>query len=350
MSFETPEYGMNKTHDLDNDLRSGSGFTDEFMEVERSLKKLGVRLRALNKISSTQNSSINNMIQSSRMPIVVNGLMDTWPCSLHWTPEHLSTVHGQKQVSALVDLPTQGVFFKKDQAKYKKTLRFSTFIEKMLHTPIDKPCYLAYERASHLFDEKDYDFATLLGSLNREPDTRVWIGSAGTRSMLHSDLKDNLFCQIWGEKKVILIPWSDSLAAYPCLNNIVNSRIDLADVNIKRFPRLKDITLYSVTMKPGDMLFIPKGWWHDIRSQTASISINHWFGLPLPFTRYVPLIFKLGPLCWSIILKDFFYKGLFRQPEETLFFFSPPSTGKRLYDLVRWKNFSKGNDPAKEKI
>ena len=168
--------------------------------------------------------------------------------------------------------------------------------------------------------------------------------------MVNTLLKDNLFYQVIGRKSVILVPWKQSVCVYPCPNNIVNSQLDLANLNLELHPKVKKATLYAATMEPGDMLFIPKGWWHDIRSLTPSISLNHWFGLPLNFRDYTALIWKLGVPCWQAIAKDFYHKGMLKKPEKTDFFFSPATTGKRLYDLLRWGNFSKDNDPVEKEI
>jgi lysine-specific demethylase 8 len=33
----------------------------------------------------------------------------------------------------------------------------------------------------------------------------------------------------------------------------------------------------SATLKPGDMLFFPAGWWHAMRSESTSFSVSFWF-------------------------------------------------------------------------
>ncbi len=245
-----------------------------------------------------------------------------------------------------MDLPGSGVLFPQDQRHYEQELRFGEFVERMESAGPSAPCYLAYQRAHEIFDPADCDFASLLPSDGHPTDTRVWIGSAGTRSMLHSDLKDNFFCQLWGEKSVTLLAWRDSRAAYPFPDNLVNSQVDLADLDVRRFPRLRRAVLHSVRMRPGDLLYIPRGWWHDIRAHTASVSVNHWFGRPLGTAQYLGLLGILGPQYWKATARDFVGHGLLRRTESTRFFFSPPSTGKRLYDALRSGGFSRGNDPS----
>lgn len=43
------------------------------------------------------------------------------------------------------------------------------------------------------------------------------------------------------------------------------------------FPRLMEVEGQEVLLAPGDTLFIPKGWWHYVRSLTTSVSVNFWF-------------------------------------------------------------------------
>lgn len=282
-----------------------------------------------------------------RRPVLWPALARGWRATRVWNPDYLAAESGEKAVAALMNLPFTGVLFPRDQATYTRTLPFAEFLTAVVEATAEAPCYLAYTRADTVAPSGDYDFAGLLGREEPDTDTRVWIGSVGTRSMLHSDLRDNLFCQIWGEKRVVLLPWEQSRAAYPFPDNVVNSQVDLADPDIKRFPQLKSATFYSATMEPGDVLYIPRGCWHDIRSLTPSISLNHWFGPPMALRDYARLLLLLGPSHWLATAVGFLRHGVLGRAEETRFFFSPPSTGKRFYDALRWGDFSRDNDPVR---
>ncbi|WP_433337500.1 cupin-like domain-containing protein [Spirillospora sp. CA-294931] len=277
-------------------------------------------------------------------PRVFRGLAESWPVRAEWTPGRLRRRHGDREVTALVGLPRSGVLFPREQRQYERRMALADFLDLMVSS--DAPCYLAYQRSHELLGEA----ATSVGGLpppdGHGTDTRLWIGSAGTRSMLHSDLKDNLFCQLHGTKRVTLLPWRASRAAYPFTGNLVNSRIDLAAPDLERFPRLRSAPFQGVLMEPGDVLYIPRGCWHDIRSLTPSVSLNHWFGEPQRTREYLRLLALLGPPYWLSTARDFAVHGLLRREERTRFFFSPPSTGRRLYDALRWRDFSRDNDPS----
>jgi hypothetical protein len=265
-----------------------------------------------------------------------------------WTPAALSQNHGGAQIVALMDLPNEGVLFPQDQTRYERALSLAEFLDHMESTPIDRPCYLAYQRAADLFDVSAcrFDEFDLAGGYST--DTRVWIGSAGTRSMLHSDLKDNLYCQIWGEKQVMLLGWQDSDGVYPFPDNLVNSRVDLASPDTGRYPRLRRKTFLRCTLRAGDLLYIPRGCWHDIRSVTPSVSVSYFYGPPRRAVDYLRLLWRLGPYYWLPTARDFVLEGVLDRRKGVRFFFSPPSTGKRLYDAIRFRDFSRDNDPAEQ--
>lgn len=289
---------------------------------------------------------LRRTVADGRRPAIFRGLTGHWPASREWHPDRLRERYGDRTVTALMDLPKSGVLFPTDQADYTRELSFADFLDAMRDTGRAGPCYLAYQRAADIFDPGDYDFTSLLPADGHPTDSRVWIGSEGTRSMLHSDLKDNLFCQVHGRKSVILMSWRDSRAAYPFPDNLVNSRVDLAHPDLDRFPRLASATFYQAVVEPGEILYIPRGWWHDIRAISPSISINHWFGPSQSTAEYLRLLARCGPRHWLATVRDFLRHGLLGRREKTTFFFSPPSTGRRLYDAVRRRGFSAENDPT----
>ena len=316
-------------------------------EPKDALTRAGIEVRPIPRPAVDSPEALREAIRRDAGPMLFRGLTEGWPARSTWDPAHLRHALGQREVTALMHLPAEGILYPQEQSSYERTMKLADFIDAMMAASAATPCYLAYLRASDLFDTSECRFADLLGPADGYgTDTRAWIGSVGTRSMLHSDLKDNLFCQIWGQKTVTLLPWRHSAAAYPFPDNLVNSQVDVAHPDLARFPRLRKVTFFSSTVQPGDVVYMPRGCWHDIRSRTPSVSVNHWFGPALSTMRYLLLLGRLGPRYWLRTVADFVNHGLFERPEEIRFFFSPASTGKRLYDAIRFGNFSNDNDPA----
>lgn len=81
-----------------------------------------------------------------------------------------------------------------------------------------------------------------------------------------------------GEKLIILASPNETKNLYPydeLLNN--TSQVDAENLNFEKFPLSKNVKFYQLVLKAGEMLYIPRLWWHYVRSLTPSISISFWF-------------------------------------------------------------------------
>jgi len=111
-----------------------------------------------------------------------------------------------------------------------------------------------------------------------EPVIKSWIGPMNTISTMHTDDKHNLLCQVMGEKLVILASPKDAQYLYPyegLLNN--TSQVDPENLDFNEFPLAKDVKIFKLILKAGEMLYLPKLWFHYVRSLTPSISVSFWF-------------------------------------------------------------------------
>jgi len=286
---------------------------------------------------------------AKRRPIIIKGLIDDWLGS-HWDFEKLTELMGAVEITALINLPrASGGKLEGGQQIYESTMYFRDFV-RLVHEADSAPCYLGYFKCESLVQcmNESFPFSTLANTGNLASDTRLWVGSKGTCSGLHSDLKDNFFVQIKGNKLIYLAPFEDSPYLYPCVDNIVNSPVDLEWVDYLQFPKVAQARIVTATMCPGDLIFIPKGWWHYLKSESASISVNHWFGLPVSAREYLRMLIRLGSPYVSRAMKDMIRYGVKGEVYHKDFFFTPVSTGERLYNYLRYGDFSKENDPAKD--
>ena len=52
------------------------------------------------------------------------------------------------------------------------------------------------------------------------------------------------------------------------------SQVDCEKPNYEQFPRFRDATLIDFELAPGEILFVPVGWWHHVRALDWSISVS----------------------------------------------------------------------------
>ena len=76
-----------------------------------------------------------------------------------------------------------------------------------------------------------------------------------------------LFAQIHGRASLIARSTADLY-----VRRRYYSAVDPEHVDLERYPAFADATVSDVVIEPGDLLFLPVGWWHWVRALDISIS------------------------------------------------------------------------------
>jgi hypothetical protein len=162
------------------------------------------------------------------------------------------------------------------------TFKFHEFLQTILNKENTTKAYLAQHNLFDQIEELKNDFEIpkfcFLNDNSENPVIKSWIGPKNTISSMHTDDKHNIFCQIVGEKLVILAAPEDGDNLYTyegLLNN--TSKVDPENLNFEEFPNSRNVKFYKVLVKAGEILFIPKLWFHYVRSLSNSISVSFWF-------------------------------------------------------------------------
>jgi hypothetical protein len=107
---------------------------------------------------------------------------------------------------------------------------------------------------------------------------RFWLGPAGTVTPLHADYDDNIFVQVWGRKRIFLAPPHHDAFLYTREANalLFGSPFDPEAPDYARFPLARQAALLECVVEAGDLLYVPAGWYHQVRALTFSLSSNRW--------------------------------------------------------------------------
>ncbi|UZJ57121.1 hypothetical protein CBS101457_006441 [Exobasidium rhododendri] len=137
---------------------------------------------------------------------------------------------------------------------------------------------------------------TVAGSRGAQEQWRrnVWIGGSGSFTPIHCDPYENVFVQVVGSKRAHLFPPSVAkyLRLFPASTSQSNtSSIPVEDVLLAgsrslsskdgEYADVEEALFHPesrhVSLEAGDALYIPRGWFHCLRSTSISASVNAWF-------------------------------------------------------------------------
>ncbi|WP_337832908.1 cupin-like domain-containing protein [Pseudonocardia sp. TMWB2A] len=106
----------------------------------------------------------------------------------------------------------------------------------------------------------------------------LWLGR-GTRTPLHYDRIENVFVQVRGTKQFVLEPPDSAAGRYVQDAPTAHlSRVDPYAPDPGLFPDYDPDAQLRVLLGPGDALYLPPGWFHDVSAPEESISVNCWYG------------------------------------------------------------------------
>ena len=217
---------------------------------------------------------------AANWPVLMPGEAADWPAVERWTPDYLTAAVGPAPVQVQANRDADADFERR-MAEHAATMPFDAFIRRVTAWRASNDTYLtAYNSAANreALAVLNQDLGFLDRYLTREadhPHGMLWIGPGGTFTPLHHDLTNNLLLQIRGRKQVLLVAPGETPRLYN--DHHVYSRIrDLAEPGVlARFPKLDGIRVHRVVLKPGDALFIPLGWWHQVTALDFSVTATH---------------------------------------------------------------------------
>jgi len=212
-----------------------------------------------------------------RRPVVLRQLAGDWPARRRWSLDYL---HDQFGTAAVRTFRTDDgrIAMQSPTGAVQGTMRLGEFIA-LLRTG-SPSCYLtsrlAELPAALRADVRPPAYCADAGWQNGN----LWIGAAGTVAPLHRDLADNLHVVIEGRKRIMLVAPQLSAHVYPNplydpFPNGCRSNIEAPDFTA--FPKLRGVQALVAELAAGDAIYIPRRWWHHVRTMEPSISVNFWW-------------------------------------------------------------------------
>ncbi|PEQ11159.1 hypothetical protein B2G71_19100 [Novosphingobium sp. PC22D] len=251
---------------------------DWLLNTRRQLSRLSRQTSGLPAYRTMSARQFLDHHYAAHRPALIREQMADWPALRLWSPDYLKRKVGHAPIQFQGGRDTAEDYERNKQAHVRE-MPFDDYIDLITREGAANDAYItAYNNALNVAALKPLEedlgfFEEILTRDVEHPNGMMWIGPAGTFTPLHHDLTNNLLVQIVGRKRIVMV----SPDEWP---NLYNDR--------HVFSLIKDITAIddgleaangigamAFDLEPGDALFIPIGWWHQVTALDFSVSITY---------------------------------------------------------------------------
>jgi hypothetical protein len=251
-------------------------------------------------VAHRDDAMIRRDVLSRVKPVVLRGLVDHWPATRHGrtSPQsiigYLRGLDNGSLVNAILIPPEGGGRLGYNAAMSgfnfaRNRVTLASVGEQILrYSAFGSPPAVAAQAAR--IDE------CLPGFVNENPLTlldpsvrpRLWLGNTIT-TPAHVDETHNIACVVSGRRRFTLFPPEQIANLYigPVDFTPTGAPIalpSLTEPDFERFPRLRVALQHAqvAELEPGDALYIPALWWHQVESlSSCNVLVNYWWH-PIP--------------------------------------------------------------------
>lgn len=230
------------------------------------------------------------------LPVVMRSLVTGWPAvnsatrSAEDFRDYVMRFDNGGEVDAFVGDPVMaGKYYYTDDLKgfnfERRRMRFADALAAIVATrsvPGASTMYLGSVPTNDFLP--GFSAQNVLQVLPAHVAARIWLGHPSNVSA-HFDAFDNVACVVAGSRRFTLYPPDaiEDLYVGPLDNTMAGQPVSLAagaPMDDERYPKFRRARERALTgeLRPGDAIYIPKLWWHQIES-TAPFNglVNYWW-------------------------------------------------------------------------
>jgi hypothetical protein len=204
------------------------------------------------------------------VPVVLDGLAEDWPARSLWTFDFFRRHYGGRDVAV----------YPGPRKTDPRTMKLGSYLEYMENTQDELPDYLSRWSLS--------SFPELAAQYRRPPHFTCWsdrlpdelrptwkwlyLGPRGSGSAMHRDFIGSAAWNVLfvGEKVWRFYPPNQRSQVYA-------GEVDAFRPDCVRFPLFSEAEGLSCVQRPGDIIFTPSDWWHQVRNETCTLALTENF-------------------------------------------------------------------------
>lgn len=247
-----------------------------FLDNQRRLERLSSKYGEVPRVKKPSAQEFLDEFYSQNRPCIIEGAMDDWPALTKWDGDYLKSKAGDKIVEVQANRNSDANYEMNSQ-KLKKDMPFGEIVDIIESGVETNDWYITANNSGKNKEAlrvlwEDIRFPDYLDPNHSNGDGFFWYGPSGTVTPIHHDLTNNFMAQVRGRKRVKIVAPQDSPFVYN--DRHCFSPVDMENPDLTKFPDWKNVDVIDVEIGPGDLFFLPVGWWHHVRGLEISITMT----------------------------------------------------------------------------
>lgn len=208
-------------------------------------------------------------------PLILTRAVEHWHALSAWSLDYLDKAIGPVTVE-LQSGRNADALYEQHSENYKRKVPWQIFLTALRHGQRSNDYYLTANNGAanrDILKPLWQDFGPIDGILSGNPLEQgfLWLGPPGTITPWHHDLTNNLLVQIMGHKRITIASPAQTLR----MRNHRHCYSEFGqDATCQTAHGGERPHLLQCDLGPGELIFLPIGWWHHVEALDLSASLT----------------------------------------------------------------------------
>jgi hypothetical protein len=249
---------------------------ESIFAVNRQLAALQPRSRQIERRDRISKQEFLEQYYATNTPVILTGMMQDWKAMASWCPDYFKQHYGTVEVE-IQSGRSSDPNYEINSNQYKQKTTLGEYVDLVINGGESNDYYLAANNGNLERPElksllNDVVMPEFLDPSETSQRVFFWFGPAGTITPLHHDPLNLIMAHVTGRKRWRLISPDYTPLLY---NHIgVYSKVDLEAPDYEKYPLFQQVQVIETVLEPGEIIFIPVGWWHQVKALGVSLSLS----------------------------------------------------------------------------
>ncbi len=246
---------------------------DWVLNIQAQLNKLG-NTEVARRHRLTGDEFLEQHYRLNR-PVIITGMLEHFAARTRWNLDFFAEKFHDRTVEVQFGRDADAKY-ELNSIAHKRQMPFGEYVGLVKNSGHTNDFYMTANNDSKnraALKELWEDVGTLPEYLEEGTERQgfFWFGPAGTVTPFHHDLTNNFMAQIMGRKRIRLIAPSELPRLYNFRHCFTD--VDGRDIDLQRFPAMANVQVLDCVLEPGEILFLPVGWWHFVEALDISVTL-----------------------------------------------------------------------------